>query len=90
MKLTLYEMETTINYNQKDKTASIYTCDKGLMTKLENLRKKDKRIVLDVEDELSKTYIVPKSAIKVRMPAILSDEKRTELKLRALKNFHNK
>lgn len=37
MKLTPYEMETIINYNQEDDTASVYTYDQKLKDKLMEL-----------------------------------------------------
>ena len=35
MNLTKYEQETIINYNNEEKTASVYTHDKALIRKLD-------------------------------------------------------
>ena len=77
--LTKYEKETIITFNQDESFASIYTCDEAFIRKLDNLVKKDTRITMESEDEHSKTYIVSKKAIKVRLPKVLSEEKRKEL-----------
>ena len=37
MKLTKYEQETIINYNQEEDMAQIYTCDRNLIRKIEHL-----------------------------------------------------
>ena len=86
-KLTKYEKETIINFNQEETMASIYTCDESIIRQLDKLVKKDPRITLDAKDEHSKTYIVSKKAIKIRLPRILSEKKHKELSLRAKKNF---
>lgn len=66
MKLTLEEQETTINYNQASRKATVYTTDKVLIEKMDKLSKKNKNIVLDFEDSLSKTYVMPKSYIEIK------------------------
>ena len=85
--LTKYEKETIINFNQDEQTASFYTCDEAWIRQLDKLCQKDTRIVLDTKTKVSKTYILPKSAVKIRMSRILSDKKRKELSLRAKANF---
>ena len=37
MSLSLYEQETIINFNEKEKTASVYTHNRALCRKLERL-----------------------------------------------------
>jgi hypothetical protein len=86
MKLTLHEQETTINYNNGEKIASIYTCDKGLILKLDRLMKKNKDIRIDTKDSLSKTYTLPKTMIKIHIPKVLSEEQKEILRERAKKN----
>lgn len=86
--LTKYGKETIINFNQDEVNASIYTCDEAWIRMLDKLVASDYRVSLDTKDKYSKTYIIPKSAIKVRMSRQLSDEKRKELILRAKHNFH--
>jgi len=87
MRLSKYEQETIINYNQADKTASIYTCDKVLIGKLDKMMKIDSRIQLETKDEVSKTYIVPKTGIKVRLPRILTVEQSLKRREIAIKSF---
>ena len=53
MKLSLYEQETIILYNQADTTAEVYTHDRKLMEKL---------------TRLSQNFTVPKRCVSVREP----------------------
>lgn len=43
MKLTKYEQETIINYNQEEDMAQIYTCDKNLIRKIDAHIEKNSR-----------------------------------------------
>jgi len=77
--LTKYEQETIINYNNEEKTASIFTYDKSLIRKL------DKRLadhpdikVLRRGDDWAE-YSLTKKWIKVGFPRQLSDEQRAEM-----------
>lgn len=56
MTLSRYEQETTISYNNEEKTAIIYTCDKSLIRKLDEMARKDSTIIETTRDEYSKTY----------------------------------
>ena len=87
MNMTRYEMETIINYNQAEKTASIYTCDRSLMRKLDKLCSESEEITVEKEDEFSKTYILPKKWVKVRKTRQLSEEEREKLasRMRAIR-----
>lgn len=87
MELTRYEQEIIINYNQEDKTATCFTCDRALIRRLYELCQKSSEITVTKEGDDSKTYSFPKKWVKVKMPRQLSDEKRAELKLRAINNF---
>lgn len=89
MELTKYEMETIYNYNQEEPLASCYTMDKSLIRRLDILAEKHKEITVVRADEGVREYTFPKKWIKVKTPRQLSDEKRQELKNRALKNFHS-
>ena len=82
-------METIINYNQDEKTASCYTHDKALIKKLNDFCAKSPDIYREKTEGDSSTYILPKKWIKIKFPRQLSDEKRAELKVRALSNFQN-
>ena len=75
--LTKYEMETVVNYNAGEQTATVYTRDKSVMRKLD-------RLVADYPEsykmlsqtEIDKTYSMPKSYITYRKPRTVSDEQR--------------
>ena len=79
MSLTKYEQETIINYNNEEKTASIFTYDKSLIRKL------DKRLAEMSDMELIRRgedfaeYSLPKKWIKVAFPRQYSDEQRAEM-----------
>lgn len=75
--LTKYEMETVVNYNAGEQTATVYTRDKSVMRKLD-------RLVADYPDsftlisqtDIDKTYSMPKSYITYRKPRTVSNEQR--------------
>lgn len=82
MKLTKYEQETIINYNQAEDMAQVYTCDKNLIQRMdENIDKfPDSYCVFRTKD--SATYNVPKNYIKVVFPRQLTDMQRQKSALR--------
>ena len=82
-----WELETIFNYNQEEATASIYTCDRSLITKLDKLAKKDPTIIEIRKDKYSKTYNLPKKYIKIQIPRQLSEKTKQELTERAKRNF---
>ena len=65
MKLSLYEQETIILYNQEELTANVYTHDPKLLRKLEALSQKYPDQVIR-KDDLS--FTVPKRCVLVREP----------------------
>ena len=78
--LTKYEMETIINFNEEESIASIYTCSKALIRKLDTYCKKRPDIYkLDEVDSPSKTYTFPKKLISLRIPKVLTEEQRKQL-----------
>lgn len=82
--LTSYERETIINFNEEEKTASIYTYNKALRNKLNKLVGVNPDIhVIRSSDEMSE-FEVPKSWIKVSPPkqVNLSDEQRAAIAAR--------
>ena len=82
MKLTKYEQETIINYNQEEDMAQIYTCDKNLIRKIDaNIEKTHVNYCIR-RDELSATYSLPKKFVKVAFSRQLSEEQRKKLALR--------
>ena len=58
MKLSLYEQETIILYNQAEATAEVYSHDPRLLEKLRRLAEKKDR----------QTFTVPKRCVSVREP----------------------
>lgn len=79
MTLTKYEQETIINYNNEEKTASVYTHDKSLIRKLDKKLGEipDMKLIRRTEDFAE--YSLPKKWIKVAFPRQYSDEQRAEM-----------
>ena len=81
--LTKYEMETVVNYNAGEQTATVYTRDKSVMRRLD-------RLVADYPDiykllrqtDIDKTYSMPKSYVTYRKPRKLNDEQREQARRR--------
>lgn len=73
---TKYEQETIINYNNEEKTASIYTFDKVLMKKIDAraAESDDVKVVRRGEDWAE--YVVPKKSVKLNWPKKYTDEQR--------------
>ena len=84
--LTKYEMETVVNYNAGEQTATVYTRDKSVMRRLD-------RLVADYPEsykmlsqtEIDKTYSMPKSYITYRKPRMVSNEQREQARQRMAK-----
>ena len=84
--LTKYEMETVVNYNAAEQTATVYTRDKSVIRKLD-------RLVTDYPDtyklinqtDIDKTYSVPKTYVNYRKPRVLSDKQREQARQRMSK-----
>jgi len=84
--LTKYEMETVVNYNAAEQTATVYTRDKSVMRRLD-------RLVADYPDtyklinqtDIDKTYSMPKTYINYRKPRVLSDKQREQARRRMSK-----
>lgn len=67
--LTRYEMETVVNYNAGEQTATVYTRDKAVMRRLDQLAADYPEIYKLVrQTDIDKTYSVPKSYISYRKP----------------------
>ena len=82
MKLTKYEQETIINYNQEEDMAQIYTCDRNLIRKIDAHIEKNHVNYCIRRDQLSATYNLPKKFVKVVFSRQLSEEQRQKLALR--------
>ena len=79
MELTNYERETIINFNEAEATAVVYTHNKALLRKLEQLAKErpdecrlEKLSRWHEGKAQAADYIVPKSWIKIKPPRIAS------------------
>lgn len=82
-KLTKYEMETIVNYNAAEQTATVYTRDKSVMRKLDGLVEaypESYRLV--DQTDIDKTYSMPKSYVTYRKPRMLSDKQREQARQR--------
>ena len=85
---TSYERETIINFNEEEKTASVYTYNKALRNKLNKLVGVNLDIhVIRSSDEMSE-FEVPKNWIKISPPKQLnlSDEQRATIAARLQAN----
>ena len=84
--LTKYEMETVVNYNAGEQTATVYTRDKSVMRRLD-------RLVADYPDsyrllrqtDIDKTYSMPKSFVTYRKPRAVSNQQREQARQRMTK-----
>lgn len=78
MKLSLYEQETIILYNQAETTAEVYTHDPKLLEKLSRLAEKYPG---QINRKDAHSYAVPKRCVSVREP--FSEERRAAARKRA-------
>ena len=84
--LTKYEMETVVNYNAGEQTATVYTRDKSVMRRLD-------QFVADYPDsykllnqtDIGRTYSMPKSYVTYRKPRAVSNEQREQARQRMAK-----
>ena len=84
--LTKYEMETVVNYNAGEQTATVYTRDKSVMRRLD-------QFVADYPDsykllnqtDIGRTYSMPKSYVTYRKPRAVSNEQREQARQRMSK-----
>jgi len=78
VKLTKYEQETIILYNQGESKADVYTHDPALIDKLERLSEKYPTQIIRND---SRSFTVPKRCVSVREP--YSEERRAAARARA-------
>ena len=78
MRLSRYEQETVINYNQAEQTASVYTHDPKFWKKLARLAEKYPE---QIRQERENTYTVPKACVLIREP--YSEQRRAAARERA-------
>lgn len=80
------EQETIINFNEEEKTASVYTFNKRLQRKLARLAEEypdECRKAKTWQPGESVEYIVPKKWIKVNAPRVLTEEQKQAASERA-------
>lgn len=81
--LTRHEMETVINYNAGEQGATVYTRDKAVMRRLDQLAADYPEIYkLVKQTDIDKTYSVPKSYISYRKPRAVSANQREKARQR--------
>ena len=70
MRLSRYEQETIICYNEEEDTASVYTHDNRLIAKLKRLAGKHPDKIKPVRKEYggAASFTVPKRCVSVREP----------------------
>ena len=86
--MTNYERETIINFNEAEKTASVYTCNRRMIAKLNGLSEKfPEQFALRREfSDGAKEYTVPKKYVSIKAPRPkMSDDEKAELVKRLLK-----
>lgn len=94
MKLSRYEQETIITYNEEEKTAGVYTHNKALLRRLDKLaqeRPDECRLEKVRPDGRAADYIIPKAWVRIyppRVSAPLTEEQkqRRREQLAKLKN----
>lgn len=75
--LSKYEQETISLTNAGEQTATVYTAEKAVMRKLDRyVREYPEVYQLVSQNEISKTYSMPKSYITFRKPRKISEEQR--------------
>ncbi|GFI18058.1 hypothetical protein IMSAGC009_03230 [Lachnospiraceae bacterium] len=86
MKLSRYEQEVVINLNADEDEATIYTANPAWMRKMDTLHREFPEIIrLKSWTEVSKTYVLPKSLVRIGKPRTLSDAQ-----IRHLQELQNK
>ena len=78
MKLSKYEKETIINWNEAENTASIYTFNADLKRRLAEFSRKYLRLcrLERCTTEGSVTYMIDKSRLSIRLVPPYSEERR--------------
>lgn len=81
-RLTRYEQETIINYNEAETVAGVYTHNKALRRKLEQwAQERPKECKLEKVTRWGEAvdYVVPKSWIHIYPPRQISEEQRAAM-----------
>ena len=90
-KLTKYEKETIILFNEADDEASIYTYNAGLRRRLENFSKKypDLCRLEKSCEQGGVSYVLEKSRLSIRLQPPMSEERRQKASEYAKQNGFN-
>ena len=92
-KLTKYEKETIVLFNEGEDTASIFTYNAGLRRRLENFSKKypDLCRLEKSCEQGGVSYVLDKSRLSIRLQPPMSEERRRKASEYAKQNgFHAK
>ena len=75
MSLSLYERETVITFNEAEATARIYTYNKALCRKLDQLAQErpEDCTLKGARDDGAVDYLIPKQWVRVRPPRVASE-----------------
>ena len=90
-KLSKYEKETIINWNEGENIASIYTFNASLKRRLEDFSRKYP-LLCRLErstPEGSATYVLDKSRLSIRLVPPYSEERLADRKSTRLNSSHN-
>lgn len=93
MRLTKYEQETIVSFNEKEAGASVYTHNRSLRKKLKQLseeRPAECKLERTSHDGQAVEYIVPKAWVKIIPSRILSAEQRAAMAERMKSNLARK
>lgn len=73
--LTKYKMETVISFNDDEPKATLYTCNKAWIHKMDKLCQMQPDTFKHIsQDQSSKTYSFSKKLVSIRKPKIYTDE----------------
>ena len=92
MKLTKYEQETIILFNESESTAAVYTYNTGLQNTLHSFCQSHPEQVTQTGDNGygGLTYSLPKKWVKVAPPRVLSEAQKKVLEDMNRKNKERK
>lgn len=90
-KLTKYEKETIVLFNEGENTASIYTYNAGLRKRLANFSKKypDLCRLEKSCEQGGGSYVLEKSRLSIRLQPPMSEERRQKVSEYAKQNRFN-
>ena len=89
-KLSKYEKETIILFNDAESTATVETCNKAWKNKMRALCSKSPDCILAFTDEHCDRYLIPKKWVRVQISRQISEQQRQKMQITARENFHNK